>query len=465
MQRYVEQLHEPHDDAPVTQGELRRLLQAEKNNLVLTFDLEPPLAEEILDTPTLQGTNHPPLESSMAPEARGKHLMCFMDDLGVHRNNMELGLKEFSKSLSGRAFTWYEEGALHIMDLGRVKQKTGEGLLAFIKRYRDRALQCKETLPEADLVYGCIKNIEDGSQIFLSLSGISTFAELIKKGTDVAEAMKRQSKRTKEVDSAYDICALEERGRKRGFKGNHPARKFTPQDIDDTTPSPYQQSAYHNRLLDHQAHLPQASQGWKVLLLEKDNEGGDLHRRPLPNRGVNVITSSHSKLGLSQDAQWEAARALVGIVKSHGGELSSINAPLTRSINKRVESEAGIGGQWVRREYTPTYLLKMLNIPRGRLRASDITLSTFHGEPVESMGCVNAVLECVPSTLHQCIKSNFRGKEIEIQGVKAPFEATASHLIDATLFDELAPQEPRNRPDNGMEKEYMPNGEVRWRIL
>ncbi|KAJ1393179.1 Retrotransposon gag domain [Sesbania bispinosa] len=147
----------------------------------------------------------------------------------VHRSNKELRLKEFSKSLSGRAFTWYvklrprsintweelaaefcgkfleEEGAFHIMDLGRVKQKAGEGLLAFIKRYRDRALQCKETLPEADLVYGCIKNIQDGSHIFLSLWGISTFAELIKKGTDVAEAMKRRNKRTKEAESAYDI--------------------------------------------------------------------------------------------------------------------------------------------------------------------------------------------------------------------------------------------------------------------
>ncbi|KAJ1396463.1 Retrotransposon gag domain [Sesbania bispinosa] len=260
-QKHAEHPLEPQDDVPFTQGELRRLLQAGKNNPNLTFDLEPPLAEEILITPYPVGYQPPSFRKFDRTGGAREHLMCFMDDLGVQRNNKELRLKEFSKSLSGRAFTWYvklrphsiktweelaaefcgkfleEEGALHIMDLGRVKQKAGEGLLAFIKRYSDRASQCKETLPEADLVYGCIKNIEDGYQIFLSLGEISTFAELIRKGTDVAEAMKRQSKRTKEADNAYDICALEERERKRGFKSNQPIRRFIPSDIDDLPPS------------------------------------------------------------------------------------------------------------------------------------------------------------------------------------------------------------------------------------
>ena len=69
--------------------------------------------------------------------------MSFLDDLGVYRGDKDLRLKEFSKSLTGRAFTWYaklrpnsintweqmdvefynkfleEESAMHIMDLGR----------------------------------------------------------------------------------------------------------------------------------------------------------------------------------------------------------------------------------------------------------------------------------------------------------------------------------------------------------
>ncbi|KAJ1423463.1 hypothetical protein SESBI_12401 [Sesbania bispinosa] len=157
-------------------------------------------------------------------------------------------------------------------------------------------------------------------------------------------------------------------------------------------------------------------------------------------------------------------------------------------------------------------------------------LSTFHGEAVETVGCIYAVLEvgpikttnvfqivegdssyhlllgrpwihlhqCVPSTLHQCIKSNFKGKDIEIPRVKAPFEAVEAHLIDASLFDEVAPpgsgqievknevplqrksefikrngiyhptqalKRPKVEKTTGIEKEYLPNGEIRWRIL
>ncbi|KAJ1406985.1 Retrotransposon gag domain [Sesbania bispinosa] len=159
------------DDAPVTQGELRRLLQAGREDSAATFDIEPPLAEEVLNTPHPAGYQPPSFRRFDGTSSAREHLMSFLDDLGLHRNNKELRLKEFSKSLSGRAFTWYvklrprsiktweelaagfcgkffeEEGALHIMDLGRVKQKSGEGLLTFIKHYRDRAMQCKETLP------------------------------------------------------------------------------------------------------------------------------------------------------------------------------------------------------------------------------------------------------------------------------------------------------------------------------
>ena len=93
-----------------------------------------------------------------------EHIISFLDDLGVHRGDHDVKLKEFLKSLIGRAFTWYtklrsnsinsceqiviefgnkfpeEESVMHIMDLGRLKQRPGEGLLPFIKKYRDRAL-------------------------------------------------------------------------------------------------------------------------------------------------------------------------------------------------------------------------------------------------------------------------------------------------------------------------------------
>ncbi|KAJ1403359.1 Aspartic peptidase domain superfamily [Sesbania bispinosa] len=379
-----------------------------------------------------------------------------------------------------------------------------------------------------------LKTLSKEGEIFLSLGGISTFAELIKKGTDVAEAMKRQSKE-----------------RKRSFRNNPQMRRFLPQDVEDLPPLPIsRQQAFQlveewlkdgtiqpkvNRpplpreqyddpsfCILHRTRAHTTTDCWtvrrtfhrqvkvgKVLLPEKEKAEEDLHRRPLPNHGVSAVTLSHqgmrikeirededdednaltlglaktrsfrilfSQLGLNHDAQREAAKALMGIVKNHGGEVSAVNAPLTRLArshataivfreptfqgegfchNKPLYVEATVEGLRLRRALVdngsgvnilPTYILRKMNVPRSRLRVSDITLSTFHGEPVESMGCVNVVLElgpiktvntfhiverdpsyhlllsrpwihlhqCVPSTLHQCIKSNFKGKDIEI---------------------------------------------------
>ncbi|KAJ1404543.1 Retrotransposon gag domain [Sesbania bispinosa] len=461
--------HAMTDDALVTQGELRHLLQTERKPNNVTFDLEPPLSKEVLGTPYLNGYQPPSFRKFDGIGSAREHLMSFLDDLEIHRNNKELRLKEFSKSLSGRAITWYvklrpnsiktweelaaefcgkfleEEGALHIMDLGRLKQKAGETLLTFIKRYRDRAFQCKETLPEADLVYGCIKNIEDGSQIFLNLGGITTFAELMKKAADVADTMKWQGKRAKEAESMFDICALEERERKKAFKGSF---------------SPRKNATYSHTTMDcwtiRRAFHKQVKLG-KVLL--PGDDGGELHKRPLPNHAVNMIAPFVSRLrieeiqdnqseeeeilttglaktkgfrvlfgqlGLNQRAQKEAAKAIVQVVRTWGGDLSAMNAPLTRMArahasalifrepadlnpqfchNRPLYMEATVEGVKVRRALVdngsgvnilPTYLFEQLNIPRRRVRSSEITLSTFHGEAVESQGCVNVMLEVGP---------------------------------------------------------------------
>ncbi|KAJ1413417.1 Retrotransposon gag domain [Sesbania bispinosa] len=385
----------PHEIIPT--DVLNSIMENQQNLVSLVTSLRTRVAGENLSGFSSRAQGH----AKMPPKYQEDALVT----QGELRNNNELRLNEFSKSLSGRAFTWYvklcpysiksweemamefcgkfleEEGALHIMDLGRVKQKAREGLVVFIKRYRDRALQCKETLPEADLVYGCIKNIEDGSQIFLSLGGITTFAELMRKGADVAEAMKIQGKRKQPASQEIHV--------KRDDLPPLPInRKQTCQLVgewlkDDTIQSrvnrphlskeQYDDPQYFilHRTKEHtttecwtikRTLLKQVRAG-KVLLPEKEKMEGDLHRRPLLDHGVNVISSSDrririeeieeeddteeraltmrlaktrgfrvlfSQLGLNQHAQQKAAKALVEIVKNYGGELSAANAPLTR---------------------------------------------------------------------------------------------------------------------------------------
>ena len=213
----------------MTQEDVMKLLQTQRDERPSTFDLEPPYPGAIARKPYPMGYQTPAFRKFDGSGSAREHLVSFVDDLGIYRENKELRLREFSKSLTGRAFTWYtklrpgsvhtwdelatdfcnkfleEECAVHIMDLGRVKQRSGEPLTMFVKRYRDKALQCKETLPEVDLVYGCIKNIEDGSQVFLSMGGITTFAELLKRAADVSESLKKQGRRYKEVEPVYEI--------------------------------------------------------------------------------------------------------------------------------------------------------------------------------------------------------------------------------------------------------------------
>ena len=109
--------------------------------------------------------------------------------------------------------------------------------------------------------------------------------------------------------------------------------------------------------------------------------------------------------------------------------------------------------------------------------------------------------QCVPSTWHKCVKSSFRGIDIEILTTKAPFDASEAHLIDAGMFDELAPpgvnvMHPSERAQLGtkrekgkveletithptqafkrlkeqeegpkLQREHLPLGGYRWRVL
>ena len=103
--------------------------------------------------------------------------------------------------------------------------ETRDSLVVFIKQYRDRALQCKEALPKPNLVYGCIKNMEDASQIFLSLGTISMFFESLKRAADVSDTMRRSREKAQRYKCCYDFCATK-RGKKCNYKAIPPPKSY-----------------------------------------------------------------------------------------------------------------------------------------------------------------------------------------------------------------------------------------------
>ncbi|RYR26041.1 hypothetical protein Ahy_B02g060160 [Arachis hypogaea] len=125
-----------------------------------------------------------------------------------------------------------EEPSMYIMDLGKVKQRKEEGLVAFIKRYRYQALLCMDTLAKPQLVYGCIRNIEEESQIYLSMSNINSFSKLLKRTSNIIKAMKYNGRRSKEI-FPLEVCAADGRSKKhsysRGPTRNSPPRYPSPE--------------------------------------------------------------------------------------------------------------------------------------------------------------------------------------------------------------------------------------------
>ncbi|KAL4330640.1 hypothetical protein AHAS_Ahas13G0420300 [Arachis hypogaea] len=455
---------EEDENTPVTRRELAHILKGKGEASEPTWEISPPFGHHILAKPYPKGYQPPTFRKFDGTGSAKEHILSFLDDLGVFRNHQELKIKEFSKSLTGRVFTWYcklkassintweqlvtefcnkfleEEPSMHIMDLGRVKQRQGEGLVTFVKRYRDQALLCIDTLPEPQLVYGCIRNMEDGSQIYLSMSNINTFFELLKRASDITEAMKRNGRRYKEVSPLEEVMLTEI--------------------VDEAEEMVTMEESLDEDTLTRGLLKSRVVEGMKV-------------RRALVDAGsgVNIIpTHIFLEMGGSTD---QIRPTQVGLNAFNGVGVKSrgyVNAVL---------------------EVGPIKTNNKFHVVDGS--------SSYHillGRPWIHLH------RCVPSSWHQCIKSSWRGKDISISATVTPFDAGEAHLVDASFYEELAlpgvnkirpvqectigtPRQKAIRKDTlmeeapkentkkratsiedlGLRKEILPGGGYRWCIL
>ena len=112
-----------------------------------------------------------------------EHVSKFIDTLGPYATDEDLYLREFSKSLCDLAYTWYiglKPGSIPTWDdmvdvfcnkyfhgeetvmlatLQVTKQRNGEDLMEYIKRFRDIALDCYDHCEERTLVEMCMTNM------------------------------------------------------------------------------------------------------------------------------------------------------------------------------------------------------------------------------------------------------------------------------------------------------------------
>ena len=143
-----------------------------------------------------------------------KHVIKFINTLGPYAANEELCLREFSKSLCDQAYTWYinlklgsiptwddmvdvfctkyfhGEEIVTLATLQATKQRSGEDLMEYIKRFRDIALDCYDHCEERTLIEMCMTNMIREYKAVLENLEISQFAQLLQKARKTAQSVK-----------------------------------------------------------------------------------------------------------------------------------------------------------------------------------------------------------------------------------------------------------------------------------
>ena len=129
-----------------------------------------------------------------------EHVSKFIDTLGPYATDKDLYLREFSKSLCDRAYTWYiglKPGSILTWDdmvdlfcikyfhgeeivtlatLQATKQRSGEDLMEYIKRFKDVALNCYDHCEGRTLVEMSMTNMIREYRVVLENLEISQFA-------------------------------------------------------------------------------------------------------------------------------------------------------------------------------------------------------------------------------------------------------------------------------------------------
>ena len=167
----------------------------------------------------------------------------FISTLSPYIADKDLYLREFSKSLCNWAYTWYtglksrsiptwddmvdifyikyfhEEEIVTLATLQGTKQKNGEDLMEYIKRFKDINLNCYNHCEEKTLVEMCMDNMIMEYRAVLENLEISQFTQLLQKAWKTAQSIKPNSNRPKERRSTPQAMAVSTSEKKRKLDG------------------------------------------------------------------------------------------------------------------------------------------------------------------------------------------------------------------------------------------------------
>uniref|UniRef100_A0A2N9JAT3 Retrotransposon gag domain-containing protein n=1 Tax=Fagus sylvatica TaxID=28930 RepID=A0A2N9JAT3_FAGSY len=348
-----------------------------------------------------------------------EHVSKFLDAMGPHVGDSNLCLREFSKSLTDRAYTWYmtlqptsmktwddmvkifcgkffrveERVTLHT--LHSVKQKAGEGLLDFIKQFQDLALDYYARKTAASV-----------------------------KPVERSRADKRSTLHALVVTSSNDTRNKKKRGKEKEFE-EWPAIPCTTEEM---------HAVIDKWIADGFLRLPNVS--------KEPTEDDKKHARKAAIEAiVNIAAGSGSQC---YTAEAHASQAFLETTNAvtFTDEDMEVQYPDHRKPLKKIQGipmeVIGFGGA---AEYTVGHIQLVLKV------GSIVALTRFY--VVNIAVSYHALLgrpwlhkhKLVLSIYHQCVKGCLNGKPISILANATLFDESEAHYVETAFYDEVTPTE------------------------
>uniref|UniRef100_A0A2N9HVE6 RNA-directed DNA polymerase n=1 Tax=Fagus sylvatica TaxID=28930 RepID=A0A2N9HVE6_FAGSY len=245
--------HNKNDTPFVTMSDVADLLRQERERPPKEprhFVRRPPYPIELLKEPYPEKYDTPVFALFDGRKGSAmEHISKFLDSMGPFAAHGDLCLREFSKSLVDRAYTWYTvlpagsirtwedmvesfcskyfhvEEKITLVNLHSTKQQIGENLVKYIHRFRDVSLDCHVKYQEGELVEVCIDNMLPEFRAHLENLDITRFAPLLQKARKTAISVKPQVEKSRDKKSLLQTLTVSTATAPSGTKRKNPTDK------------------------------------------------------------------------------------------------------------------------------------------------------------------------------------------------------------------------------------------------
>ena len=245
--------HNKNDTPFVTMSDVADLLKQERERLPKEprhFVRRPPYPIKLLKEPYPEKYDTPTFALFDGRKGSAmEHISKFLDSMGPFAAHGDLCLREFSKSLVDKAYTWYTvlpagsirtwedmvesfyskyfhvEEKITLVNLHSTKQQTGEDLVKYIHHFRDVSLDCHVKYQEGELVEVCIDNMFPKFRAHLENLDISRFAPLFQNARKTALFVKPQVERSRDKKSLPQTLTVSTATTASGTKRKNPTEK------------------------------------------------------------------------------------------------------------------------------------------------------------------------------------------------------------------------------------------------